>query len=83
MVPQVITFTKFTACNTFVRAAGGSNKDIQEIVSRPTQNSLATYRLRNIGLREDDDWRIGKVKLSVLAMTASEEVKGEIELFLT
>jgi hypothetical protein len=41
MVPKVITFTKFTACNTLVRAVGGSNKDDQEIVSRPTQNSLA------------------------------------------
>jgi len=40
MVPQVITFTKFTACNTLVRAVGGSEEDVQEIVSRPTKNGL-------------------------------------------
>ena len=73
MVPQVITITKFTACNTLVRAVG-INKDVQEIVSRPTQNSLATHRLRNIGLRENDDGRVETVKLSVRAMTASEDV---------
>jgi hypothetical protein len=47
---QLITFTKCTAYNALVRAVGGSNKDVLEIVSRPTQNSLATHRLRNIGL---------------------------------
>ena len=41
MVPQVITFTKGTAFNALVRVVGGSNKDVQEIASRPTQNSLA------------------------------------------
>jgi hypothetical protein len=32
----------------------------RKFVSRPTHSNLAIHRLRNIGLRADDDWRIGK-----------------------
>jgi hypothetical protein len=50
----VITLTKNAAFNTLIKVIIFSNKYICEIVSRPTQNSLATQRLYHLlGLNQN------------------------------